>query len=329
MMDLNKFGLDAYRGCTEYSTKENDDIIRNMIFDAIGEKLPEKKSKYRRWFKDNSNKMFAIIEELITEVSKDLGLEQFGDLVDVENFEEGDKKEFIIENTDLFKVSVIATGLKPSERQILHDTKVKTTAYPLGVKIYAELFDFVTGKINWTNFVDRVVKSFNKKECALATRTIFSAYDTVGNPNFCKATSASTLNEDLREMIAKVMDNTGEDVTIMGVKKAVSKIENVSTAQNADKDDRRNFGYVKLFEGTPVVELPNYYDKDLGKFEIDDDMILVVPAGTKILKMGVEGDVVIDEKLEGRADKQIEMEMEKMIHMGVAVASVFGMLKIS
>ena len=328
MMDLAQFGLDAYKGQTEYNEKECNDIIRNMVFDAVGEPMPTNKAKQRRWFKEHGNKAFAIIEELISATHKELGLGGFGELVDRENFDEGDKKEFLIENTDLFKVSVIATGLKPTERQILHDTKVKTTAYKLGVKIYAEAFDFLTGKINWTTFTNRVEKSFSKKECTLITRTILGAYDTPLNPSLVSSVSKDALAEELREMIAKVSDHTGEDVQVLGIKKSLSKVANEGAIIDEDKSDMRNFGYIRLFEGTPLVELPNYYDKDLDKFEIEDDILLVIPQGCKIVKFGVEGDIIIEEKLEGRLDGQIEMEMEEMIHLGVAVASVYGMIKI-
>lgn len=63
----------------------------------------------------------------------------------------------------MFKVAIMATGVKTVHRQRIYDKKVDTKAFRLGVKIYAEMFDFLKGNIDWTLFVDRVSKSFDKK----------------------------------------------------------------------------------------------------------------------------------------------------------------------
>ena len=62
---------------------------------------------------------------------------------------------------------------------------------------------------------------------------------------------------------------------------------------DADKDDRRNFGYVKVFEGIPCVKIPNYFDAEVGKFQIDPNKLLILPAGEELVYLGVEGGISI------------------------------------
>ena len=95
---LQTFVHDAYYKNTQYSAKENDDIIRNMIFEQL-EPLPEKKSKFPFWMERNKNQLFEIMTDIITPLSNELTVEAFGDLVGVEEYDVGDAKEFIVSNT--------------------------------------------------------------------------------------------------------------------------------------------------------------------------------------------------------------------------------------
>ena len=329
MNELQRLAIECYHGTSAYSEVEANDVIRNMIFEKTAP-LPEKKAKYKNWLKRNGLEVFEIITEMVTAVHNELTVEAFGSLVEVETCDLGDKKDFIVENDELFDVALIATGLKTVHRQRIYDNKVPTTAFKLGVTIYAEMFDFLTGKINWTNFVDKVALSFNRKVSALVTSEIFGAYSPETNPNFCVAATTATVNDKLRDVIAKVADNTGAPVKILGTKTALAKVENIGTLYNDDKDDRRNFGYVKVFEGAPCVELPNYYDKNAGAFDVANDVLIIVPGDEAIVKLCYEGDLEVEEETEGkRKDRQLEMDMERLVHLAVCVGKTFGMIKIS
>lgn len=287
--DVRQMIVDLHNGVCNYSKKEASDIIRNMIFEKV-EPLPEKKSKYKRWLDRNGTTVFELLEELITVTHNEITMEAYGDLVDVETFDLGDKKEYLIQNDELFKVSLMATGVKTVHRQRIFDKKVDTKGFRLGIKIYAEMFDFLKGAIDWTLFVERVSKSFDKKICTLVTKTLYGAYDTSGNPNLCKASNDAALAETLRDMIAKVSDHTGAEVQILGTKSALAHVKTDATfLSDAEKDDRRNYGYTRVFEGTPLVPLPNYYDKEVGKFDIEDKYLIIIPAGESIVKLGYEG----------------------------------------
>ena len=327
---LQTFVHDAYYKNTQYSAKENDDIIRNMIFEQL-EPLPEKKSKFPFWMERNKNQLFEIMTDIITPLSNELTVEAFGDLVGVEQYDVGDAKEFIVSNLELFDVQLKASGLNHVARQRIYDHKVQGTTFEMGLKIYVELIDFLLEKISLTTFIDRVAKSFNRKVCTLATGMLYNAYDAVGNAQFCKQVNQAGLGEALDDMIAKVRDNTGCDVVICGTKQALAKVENVGTVVLDDISERRQFGYISIYKGTKLVELPNYYDKEIDKFDLPKDMLLILPMdGEPIVRLGFEGDLYVRNATNGdeRKDFQLEMEMSRRLSLAVMIAKVYGMVKI-
>ena len=325
--ELQQLAIDVYRGTSQYSEKEGNDVIRNMIIEKVGA-IPENPSKFARYMEKHHIEIFEILEEMITAVHNEISLDAFGELVKSEQLPLGVRKDFVVDDAELFQVAQMATGVNVTQRQKFHNRKVATEGFKLGVKIYAELFDFLTGKINWSSLVDRVAKSFDRKVSTLVTEVLFDAYDVV-DASFKGAVNKAGLAEELRELVIKLEDHIGRDVAIMGTKSAIAKIENVY-AEAVDAEERKAFGFVKMFEGTPVVELPNYYDAELKAFDVPNDMLLIVPANESIAVCNYEGDVIVKETLQGeREDGQIEMQMQRIIHLGVAVASKFGMIKIT
>lgn len=330
LTDLQKIAIDAYYNRTENFAqlrKSGDDIIRDEILERIGEPMPSNKSEFRRYFKSISNECFGLLEKTITAVHNDVAFEPFGDFVQTEILDEGEAPDYTIENTDLFDVSVKATGVGTSLRQKMENGKLETTPFVLTIKIYDEFFRFLTGRINWTSLVDRVAKSFSHKLATIVTGTLFNAYDDSNNP-FHVACNKDAVDEKLQDVINKLSATVG-DVQILGTKAALSNIVGLGGAF-FDGNDKRMFGYVKMFGGVPCVELAQGFDKEAKLYDIPNDKLLVVPTNSKLIYSAFEGDVEIDENLDklGRKDRQIEMEMSRMARVGVAVAVDFGMLKI-
>ncbi|MDU6996522.1 MAG: hypothetical protein E6356_16830 [Terrisporobacter othiniensis] len=326
MNKLRELACDLYFGKSQYSEKDGSDIIREMIFEKT-EPLPSKMSdaSYKRWLDRNGYVAFEIIQETVNAVYDQLKMESFGQLVDFESFDLGQKKDFIIENDELYKAALMADDVRVAHFQTLYDEKVPTKYFRMGVGVAVEMFDFLTGKKNITKIIDKIMRSIDRKDCALITSTIFGAYDTTNNPQFCEQTTQALLAEKLRDKIAKI----GGDVQILGTKAALSKIENSGAIIDTDKADKRNFGYVKVFEGTPCVELPNYFDKNTGVFDVKDDMLILIPSGEKIVKYGVEGEIEVYDDVESkRGDYMINLEINKRVHLGVVIAARFAMLKI-
>ena len=326
LTNLQKLGRDAYFGNGAKSSAECDRAIRNLIEERCG-KVPAERRKFRRWMKENGNRYYEIIEELVEQVHNELGVEDFGSLVRRESFDLGDKKEFIVKNDKMFDVALIATGMKTVHRQRIHDRKVPTVEFKLSAKTYAEDFELLTGILSFAEYVDRIHQSFAKKEAALVGSTLMGAYDKVANPTFCVETAAAGLDDKLREMLAKVDAN---NLQIVGTQSALAKIKNAGVIlADGDKNDVRDFGYVKVFDGVPCVKIPNYFDAEVGKFQIDPNKLLILPADEELVYLNIEGGVNIYEgQAEDRDDLQSEMDMQEIVHLGVLVAKKYAIINI-
>lgn len=325
MSKLRELACDLYFNRSQYSEGEGSDVIRGMIFEQA-EPLPKKLSEasYKRWLDRNGYVVFEILQEVVNAVYDELKSDAFGSLVDYDTFGLGQKKEFIVENDELFDVALMADDVRVRRFQTVYDKKVDTKAFRMGVGVTVEMFDFLTGKKNITKLVDKMVKSMDRKDCSLIVSTIFTAYDPSNNPQFCEQTNAAGLHDKLLEKIARV----GGDCQILGTKTALAKIPNAGA--EIDKEDKRNFGYVKIFEGTPCYELPQYWDKKTAKMDVPDDMLIILPAeGEKLVKYAVEGEVELyDDTASTETDYMINLELNKRVHLAVVVASRYAMLKI-
>lgn len=276
-------------------------------------------------FFENRYKIFRIISETVGEKLHRLTEDAFSMFCDYENWTFGDKKGFTVKNSDLFRVANIANGKNSTRRQRLRGKKVPTETFNLAIAIYEEFDRFITGRIDWTEMVDRVAASFQNQIAINIATSIEQSYSSV---NTHLKLSAAYEEKELKTLINKVKGATGEEVTIFGSAEAVGLIEGVGA--DLDKDDKRNFGYIKNIGGTKVVELPNYYDKDKDKWALSNKLLYIIPNGEKIVKLGLEGDPNIIESTDiaARDDQQIEMFMSQKMHLAILVASTYGMYKV-
>ena len=321
MTELQKISVDAYNGKVDkFSVTDAEQLIREKLLECVGGTW-----NYRQ-FKKNEHDFYALIEELITINLSNLAVEDFGDWVEVKDFALGDKIEFRVQNTNLFKVGVIATGTNTIRRQRMLDSKVPTTAYKMAIAIYEEFDKFIAGRIDWALLVDKVSKSFNREVALQASKALQGAYNSAQAHLKKEGTYSDT---ELSKLVAKVKGLTGQDVAIYGTSEAIENIQGANCL--ADLADRRAYGYVKEFKGVPVIELPQTYDAVNNTWGVDNKLIYIIPAGEKIVRLGFEGDAMVIENTDGtnRNDQQIEYKFQRMMHLGVLSTARFGIFKIT
>lgn len=326
MADINvrRIAQDCYRGNTQfYSIAEQEQILRGRMEEILGGAV-ENKDDFRRKFQESEKEFFALVEELITiNVSRT----SISDLpfVEARDFGLGDKVEFKVKTDELYKVSYIATGMKPRRRQKIYNKKLQTQAFRMGVKIYEEFFDFITGQIDWADCIDRVSRSFNYAIACLASQLLFGAYKV---ENGGETFSGNYSDAQLLSLVRNVEAKTGKKVVIYGCGSALDNI--IGSGAESDKQDKREYGYVRKFKGRDCVELPQVFDEDLNKMVIPENLLLIVPEGEKIIRVGFEGKAFVFENTDpgNREDMQVEFSFARMLHMGVLVARSYGAYEI-
>lgn len=334
--ELQQTCFDVYFGNTgKFSKKEGSDTVRQMFLERLGvEEVPTTKAKYKKFMKKHKNEFYELIEETVTEIVNRISLDSFSDYIDYDTCDLGDKPIYRVRNKKLYDSAVIATGVRKRERQKMHDRRVETSAFKVAIKIYEEGFDFLTGKINWTELCDKAAESFVHKTATIATGCMFNAYDEVSNPYTHCTTNAAGLETKLKDVLEIIEAESGVKCQIVGTKGALSRVPGSGGVYSIDDaKDKREFGYVKMFEGTRCIELPQYYDEEIegdDKFVVPNNMLLILPANEALVAIRHEGEIEAHDMkdTEERRDYQVEFEMERMAHIGVPVFNKYGFIKI-
>ena len=323
LTDIQKIARDCYRGNVEqYSKSAANDVLRAAILEKVGGEWNYTNFQKNKW------DVYALIQEIIDVDLVALSEEAFKQFCEVKHFELGDAPEFKIKNNNLFKVGIIADGINSTRRQRKLGSKLRTDAFKLSIATYEELDRFIAGRIDWKEYVDTVVASFNHEIGTQIVEGFGKAYSEIGT-NLKISTNAHGVDEELKKIINRVKGATGKNVEVFGTSEALGKVQGAGAL--VDADDKREIGYVKIFNGTKMVELPNTYNEVTGEWALSNDVLYVIPVGEKIVRLGYEGGVTILEDTTGthRDDQQIEMTYMQKIHLAVLVAAKFGAVEIT
>lgn len=324
MDTLKKLSLDIYNGKTTRFEKNDgqsmdaNEALRGLILEKCDGK----------WSYNNYQKikydLFEILETIVTATTSPVLKEAFSDIMVWKDTALGDKPEFYVEDNKFYSVSVVADGTNNFIRQRMTDRRVPTKAFDLGLAIYEEWTPFFTGVVDFKKAIDKVILSMNHKIGTLIGQTFAKAYTGV-QVDFKVTGSGGTVDKaKLIELCAKV----GKDAVIYGSKLALSKIPQIESFA-VDSTDVRNSGYVHMVAGIKCVELENSYDVASKTFAVENDKLFIVPNGDKVIYGGFEGDAWIVDQQEGaRKDRQVEFFYGRRLHLGVAVATGFGLYEI-
>ena len=177
--------------------------------------------------------------------------------------------------------------------------------------------------------VQRVAESIDNAVMRIIVKQLENAY--VGEADEKYHAQASYDDTTLAKIIANVEAKTGKKAVIYGNKVALANLRQSSNASwaEADKRDVRNQGFVGVFEGTPVVELPNFMDRN-DNLVLSQNHLFIIPDGTKIVKLVNEGNADVYEVTDqhARLDNQIEYMFKVNMQLGVLKANCFGVYEI-
>ena len=323
LTDIQKIARDCYRGNVEkFSKNAANDVLRAEIIERVGGEWNYTNFQKNKW------DVYALLQEIIDVDLVHLSEEAFKQFCEVKNFELGDAPEFVVKNNNLFKVGIIADGINSTRRQRKLGSRVRTEAFKLAIATYEELDRFIAGRIDWKDYVDTVVASFNHEIATQIVGAFGKAYSEIGT-NLKVSTNAEGVDEELKKIINRVKGATGKNVEVYGTAEALGKITGAGAL--VDADDKREIGYVRIFNGTKLIELPNTYNETNDKWALSNDVLYVIPANERVVRLGYEGGVTILEDTTGthRDDQQIEMTYMQKIHVAVLVAAKFGAVEIT
>lgn len=308
------------------SEEDGNQLLRNAIMEVAGCK---DKWDYHM-FNHNKHLVFKILSEVLEETVGQAIMEKYENWVDFRSVNFGDTIEFRVPNQDLFEVGFVADGTDNLRRQRILHGKLAMSSFQLGVKIYEEFDSFRLGRIDWVDLVNRVAKSVDNALMKIIVKQIEVAY--AGEANGKYHFKGTYDDAKVLDIIANVEAKTGMKCTIYGNKSALANLRKSSMANwaEADKMDIRNQGYIGMFNGVPVVEIPNFMDAN-DNLVLSQKHLFIIPDGTKIVKLLNEGGAEVYEVVDqhNRLDNQIEYQFIQRFQLGVVRSNVFGVVEIA
>lgn len=327
--ELIKLSKDLYfNKDMQFNNVSGDTAMRRLVNEKLGQEPDSTKIDRYNWEK-NKLEVFQLLSIAVDAVLPVAVKNQYDSLADVRTVGLGDKPVFSIEDESLFRVGLIASGTTDIRRQELFGTSFTVDTDWYGAKTFAELERFLAGDVNWTKFVNKIADSFVAKMGTQIVDGFTKSYEMI------KANRKHTgvYSEDkLLEVAQHVQTQAGgKPVAVYGTAGALRKVSKGAELSDSMKDSLNKVGYLGTVAGLDLVQLPNAY-RQIGKeeFVLDDNTLLILPQGEKIVSIVIEGDAYMKESgEETRTDQQREFTTEKKYGLQVAKLSVYGMYKIS
>lgn len=342
--DYNEFSqlmFDTGMNKEKVSKDEANDKIREIMFEVLGTDKNSKRKDIRRAFRRHKEEVFEVIEETV----ENLLISGWGDnpffneFVEVRNMNDGDTNEFYVEDDVILSISELSGNHHQIWRQRLGEGstfRVKTSWY--GAKIYFDFELFMTGKIDWNKFVNKIYEAYDK----MVNDMVYSAVMASGT----KVLPASQFNktgkldastkDSFIELIEDVQAATGDEVVIMGTKSALSKLNGMTDVEWISagmKEERHTTGRLGMWEGVRLVEIPQRFaTNDTSKKLVDNTKLLIMPvADNKFIKIYNEGEAMLKEVSDSSTnmDMTIEYEFQKKMGIATIIGKKFGMWTIT
>ena len=346
MLQFNEVMLDgAHKVYNKYNKEETNKIIREQFNNVLGidYKNADKKARRQAWRK-NRTEVFNLIEDVLVDLQKSGWNEanaRFMDFVETKNLADGDQNEFYVADNTLLQVSKFAGDHHNIVRQALRagqSYRIDTSDYV--IKVYAEYEQFMLGRIDWAEMIDRIYRSIEQYRYS-ALYTAFMSMDASLPTDMTLETAVSESTKDaIIEQIEEVKAATGYDVILVGTRTAIQKLQstvNYNMWSNDMKNERNQNGLLGQWEGYECLALSRVNKsgtRDSVFTDEDNKKIFILPVNSDFrpIKQVVEGDMeYIERGMDGNTfmDRTVEADVRYKEGIGVVINELFGEIKIS
>ena len=323
--------LNGVPATANFSAEETDRAAINALLKEIG--IDENSTG--REIRAKSDLAFALIEEAVDEILPKKLENVLGEFAEVRQFARDAEVIFNIEkigkNRAKLTISKGARGgiyraAKLDRKYFSVDTTIQTVA------VSVTLEEIILGTLSLAELYSNILEGFEEivyKEVfnALASAKPVAGYDRIGHD------APTTVKSSLGSAIDKVMPYVKQYgiPTIFGSYQALANLSNPASEWHPEMNDsaeRRQYGFVQLYKGAKVVELPNYLvDNKNEKWFYDPKFVFVLPSGVKPVKVALKGDLTLIRN--NTAVGSEKWEAHKLIGVGVAMANNFAVIEVT
>lgn len=278
-------------------------------------------------YERNKVEINAIITENVNEILRQNVGDALDIIADVSYVDHGDKKKFRVRNGRI-KAEYVALGSE-IRRQKVYNKEVTAEPQALGAAVYAEWDDVLAGRAeSFTDMIDEIAEAINEEVLLTVQRTFVKAMETAPEAN----TYTGSFNLGQLRSISNTVGAYGRPV-IVGTAPALSNITSDDKFKDAMSEDMKDAfnrdGYIGVWEGKALVQLPNTFtDENNEEWVLDNDLIYVLPVGSdKPLKITMEGESQLLEQQDFN-DGSITKKTLQKVGVNVLQTHNLGLFKI-
>ena len=322
IQELKDLALHAVRGTAPVNfTNENvDDALRGEMA-----KMCTSINNFQR----NKYDIFEIIITAADEVVPNKVSDVMGMFAEIRNVPQGQKALFKRGNVGRNRAKKFLTQVGLSgvyETFRLDNETFELGAYAVGGAATIDFERFLDGAENMADLMDVITEGLTDAVFGEVQKCLIAAADAVGRPSANKVVSNTFEGDKMFKLVSTVKAYGGSAVIFatpefvgeMGPDAIVPVGANYQGVYHPqDIDAIHNNGYINIFRGTPVVQIPqSFVDENNEKTWINPQYAYVLPAGKeKIVKIVFEGQTQMWDFI--NKDQSIEIHTYKK--MGAAI----------
>jgi hypothetical protein len=285
-----------------------------------------------REMKKHGPAVFALIDEVVEEVLPTLLEERIGAFAEVRTFGRDDIVKFTIRGMGKNRVARgIVAGARGGlyrarrldDKDLMLPVMVKTVAYQITLE------ELLSGRRTVAELVEAITRGFTEIVYIEVIKALRTAVTQAPAANIV---DGNAFNDEEFKAIIRVISAYGRPV-IIGFRSQLEKLANVFPIQNtmpnvptADLDDIRNRGMVGIYNGTPIVELPNYFmDESNSEWIFNESDLFVVPVDERPVKVAFKGDLYTAEVAQPHGG--VEYHAHRIMGVGILFFNHIGIFR--
>ena len=329
IQELKELALHSVRGTApaNYTAETVDEALRGEIATMCGSINNFNRNKYD---------IFEIIITAADEVVPNKVIDAMGMFAEVKQVAQGQKAMFkrglVGRNrAKKFLTQVAASGVYETFR--LDSDTFEVAARAIGGGASIDFERFLDGAESMSDLMDVITEGLVDAAYGEVQKCLIAAYEAVGRPEAnTNAKNSATVNKfDADEMVklVNVVKAYGGNAAIFAAPEFISAmgpdaIVPVASNGNAggvyhpqDIDAIHNYGYINIFRGTPVIQLPqSFTDESNTETVINPQYAYILPTGKeRVVKIVFEGETQVWDHV--NRDQSIEIMAYKK--MGAAI----------
>ena len=329
IQEIKELALNAARGTApeNYSVENGNDALRDEL-NAMCSSINE--------FRRNQYDIFEIIIETADEIVPKKVIDYLGVFAEVKIVGNGQKAMFKRKlGKNRAKKFLTQVGLSGVYETFRLDTETFTVeAHAVGGAGTIDFDRMLDGSENMADIMDIITEGLTDSVFYEVQKALVAAYNAAGVPSANRKTGSNFVAKDMQDLV-NIVRSYGTSAVIFACPEFVAAMgpdQIGDTSYKAvyspkDIEDIANTGYIKMFRGTPIVQMPqSFIDENNDKTTMNPQYAFVLPAGgEKVVKVVLEGPTQM--WMRDNRDQSMEINAYKKIGAAILTYHNWGIYK--